>query len=394
MKWSSAVSENPDLDGAIDEAVEAVRSQLEGLEPHLVVVFVAVSHAEGFDRLLAPVRSEFPEATVVGCSGAGVLGGGHEVEYRAGTALTAAHLPDVTIADFHISNDELPDPDTGPEHWEDLVGVRASSEPHFVLLADPFSFDPERLAMGLDFAFPDSTKVGGIASGGMSPAEHALFLNDTVYRSGLVGIALSGAITVDSVVAQGCRPIGVPMQVTSISKNMLVALDDKKPLRALQEVFDTLSEGDQRLAQQALFIGVAMDPLNDNPELGDFLVRNIVGANEETGAIAVSANLREGQTVQFHIRDAQTSPDDLDQMLSKYAGGNPLYEETGALLFSCLGRGENLYGRPNHDSEMFREKVSAMPLSGFFCNGEIGPVGGSTFLHSYTSSFGIFRPKL
>jgi len=136
-----------------------------------------------------------------------------------------------------------------------------------------------------------------------------------------------------------------------------------------------------------------MDPLNDAPQLGDFLVRNIVGGNQDTGTLSVGELLNEGQTVQFHGRDAETSAQDLDHMLTQYSARKPIYEETGALLFSCLGRGEHLYGRPDHDSEMFCSKISSMLMIGFFCNGEIGPIGGSTFLHSYTSAFGVFRPK-
>ncbi len=136
-----------------------------------------------------------------------------------------------------------------------------------------------------------------------------------------------------------------------------------------------------------------MDPFNDSPQLGDFLIRNIVGIDAQKGLIAVGEMLKEGQTVQFHLRDSQTSSRDLDAMLEKYVSGQETHASSGALLFQCLGRGAYLYGRPDHDTDMFREKVGALPLTGFFCNGEIGPVGGSTFLHGYTSSFGIFRPK-
>ena len=136
-----------------------------------------------------------------------------------------------------------------------------------------------------------------------------------------------------------------------------------------------------------------MDELNDNPQLGDFLIRNIVGADPRRGVLAIGEMLKEGQTVQFHLRDADTSGHDLDAMLTRYAGSGPIHEEAGALMFSCLGRGSYLYGRPDHDTNMFRGKVGNMPLTGFFCNGEIGQVGKTTFLHGYTSSFGIIRPK-
>ena len=136
-----------------------------------------------------------------------------------------------------------------------------------------------------------------------------------------------------------------------------------------------------------------MDEFTDEPQQGDFLIRNVMGMDERNGMLSIGETLKEGQIVQFHLRDAETSAQDLDALLTEYARVHPIYEDTGALLFSCLGRGSGFYGRPDHDTDMFKEKVNGMPLTGFFCNGEIGPVAGTTFLHGYTSSFGIFRPK-
>ena len=184
------------------------------------------------------------------------------------------------------------------------------------------------------------------------------------------------------------------MRVTSCSQNVLLELDGSTPLDVLKGILAVSSAHDKELiARNSLFLGVVMDPLNDSPQLGDFLIRNVTGVDHKLGVLAVGEMLREGQSVQFHLRDADTSAQELDALLTEYAANNPIYEETGALLFQCLGRGSYLYGRPDHDTDMFREKVSAMPLTGFFCNGEIGPVGDTTYIHGYTSSFGIFRPK-
>ena len=393
MRWSSAVSESSSLDSAIVECGRAVRQELGDLSVDLLTAFVSQHHASEFDRVPDLIRQQFPGGAMVGCSAGGVIGAGREVEDRPGLSLAAAHLPDVDVAPFRIEASDIPDADAPPDRWEQLVGVSGHEETHFVLLVDPFSFNPEQLVMGLDFAYPSSSKIGGMASGGQRPGGNAIFMDDEVYRSGAVGVALSGNVTVDTIVAQGCRPIGRPMQVTSVNRNLLTGLDDEKPIEVLQRTYGGLTAGDRRLAQQAVFLGIAIDSMNETPQLGDFLVRNIVGGDHASGALSVAEVLREGQTVQFHVRDAATSAQDLDHMLTSYSSRSPIYEETGALLFSCLGRGEYLYGQPDHDTQMFREKVSPMPLAGFFCNGEIGPVGGSTFLHSYTSSFGIFRPR-
>ena len=307
--------------------------------------------------------------------------------------MTAAHLPGVDLTPFHMSDKDLPDGDAAPGAWETLVKTSADREPHFVLLADPFSLRGEHLLMGLDYAFPSSVKVGGLASGANQPGGNALYLSDEVYDSGAVGMAMHGDITVDTVVAQGCRPIGEPMQVTECNQNLLLALNGRPPIEVLRELFQGLSDRDRQLAQHSLFLGVVMDELKDEPKIGDFLIRNIMGMDPQRGAVAIGEILKEGQTAQFHLRDAETSAEDLDGMLTRYASSHRIHEEAGAILFSCLGRGSYLYGRPDHDTDMFREKVGALPLTGFFCNGEIGPVGASTYLHGYTSSLGLFRPK-
>ena len=393
MNWSSAVSDSPSLGDAVSRCAASIRDEFGEQSPDLVVAFTSTHHASDYAMVPELISRHLGDCLLIGCSGGGIIGAGREIEHRPGFAMTAARLPDVDLVPFHIESDTLPDDDASPEKWHGLVGTTAEREPQFVLLADPFSFATENLLMGLDYAFPGSVKIGGLASGAHQAGGNALYLLDKVYTSGAVGVAMHGAVTVETIVAQGCRPIGRPMQVTSSTRNILLELDRCKPLEVLGQVSEGLSERDRQLARHSLFVGVVMDELNDSPQLGDFLIRNIVGVDHEHGALAIGEILKEGQTVQFHLRDAEASAQDLDALLSRYASEHPIYEDTGALLFSCLGRGSYLYGRPDHDTDMFREKVNSMPLTGFFCNGEIGPVGGSTFVHGYTSSFGIFRPK-
>jgi small ligand-binding sensory domain FIST len=202
---------------------------------------------------------------------------------------------------------------------------------------------------------------------------------------------LSGDIEVDTIVAQGCRPIGEPMQITKCDQTLLQELDGKPPLEILHDLNEILSESDKKLLQTSLFLGIEMDPMRDNPKQGDFLIRNLMGIDRESGGLAIGALLRNGQLVQFHLRDKNMSAEDLEVMLTRYLSQGNAENAQGALLFSCLGRGQYLYGEANHDTNMFRDKLGDIPLGGFFCNGEIGPVGNTTFLHGYTSSFGIFR---
>ena len=393
MKWSSAVSDNTSISEAVAECASRIRRELGGQAPDLLVAFVSEHHAPAYEQVPSLIRENLPGGMLIGCSGGGVIGDGKEVEHRPGFAITGVHLPDVELATFHIDDQALPDGDAAPDAWEALVTVPADKDPKFLLLADPFSVRGEHLLMGLDYAYPRSVKIGGLASGAHQPGGNALYLSDEIYTSGVVGVAMHGDIEVDTVVAQGCRPIGRTMHVTACRHNLLLELDGQTPFEVLKEIFEELTERDRELAHHSLFLGIVMDELGDSPQQGDFLIRNVVGADPQKGALAIGEMLKEGQTVQFHLRDAHTSAQDLDAMLSQFAGLGPIHEEAGALLFSCLGRGANLYGRPDHDTDMFRERVGHIPLTGFFCNGEIGPVGGSTFLHGYTSSFGIFRPR-
>jgi len=210
-----------------------------------------------------------------------------------------------------------------------------------------------------------------------------------------VGVALSGNLVMETIVAQGCRPIGQLFQVTKGERNIVLELATADrpnhplvPLDALRDMIDRLQESDRELAQHSLFIGVARDEFKVQLRAGDFLIRNMLGVDPRLGAIAVGDRVRPGQRLQFHLRDAYTSAEDLEILLRQYRSKSP-HPPVGALLFSCLGRGERLYGKPNFDSQLFQQYLGKIPLGGFFCSGEIGPVGGGTFLHGYTSAFGI-----
>lgn len=392
MKWISALSDATSLPQALDEAIAELQRGLKGQRPDLLMVFASSEFLSGYDSISARLQSSLAPKALVGCSGGGVVGDGREIEHHHALALSAAILPDVTITPFRVSDSALPGLDVSPKQWQNLINVPASEQPHFIILADPFSIRIENFLMGLDFAYPKSVKVGGLASGATQPGENALFLNSVCYRSGAVGLALTGNIALDTLVAQGCRPIGKALRVTKCDRNILMELDGQPPLNILRDLYTTLDARDQVLLQNALFLGLVQDPMKSHFTQGDFLIRNIVGLDADKGILAVGALLREGQIVQFHLRDARTSTEDLDQILSAYRSKPGREQVAGALLFSCLGRGEYLYGRGSHDTKMFLEKLGQIPVGGFFCNGEIGPVGGTTYLHGYTSCFALFRP--
>ena len=391
MKWASAISQNNRLESALKECAQIIHTQLGEAPVDFAAMFISQNFSGRYEEAHSLLSDRLKIKTLIGASAGGVIGDGQEIEHKPAVSLIAARLPKVRLRPFSIQDDDLPDLDASPRAWEALVNVTAAEDPQFLVLADPFSINTDNFILGLDYAFPKSAKVGGLASGASEPGRNALYLNNLCLRSGLVGVALSGNIQIDTIVAQGCRPIGKPVRVTECQENVLSAIDGKPPLQVLQELFQQLPERDKQLLRQSLFLGIAMNSANDRPQAGDFLIRNIIGVDNERGILAIGAPIREGQWVQFHLRDAQASEQDLLQMFEKMG---PLRTETrGALLFSCVGRGQKLYGRAHHDSRFFLQNIGPVPLGGLFCNGEIGPVGGTTYLHGYTSCFGLFRPK-
>jgi small ligand-binding sensory domain FIST len=392
MRWVTALSDSKSLPAALEETIHKIQETLGAQKPDLCLIFVSSEFRAGYETIAPAIQRALGPRVILGCSGGGVVGDGREVEHAPALTITAAILPDVTLTPFRVADSSLPDLDVSPRHWHQLAGVAPADQPQFILLADPFSIRIENLLMGLDYAFPKSMKVGGLASGAAQPGENALFFNTVCYRSGAIGLALTGNIALDTLVAQGCRPIGKPMRVTRCDRNILMELEGEPPLNILRDLYTSLDSRDQGLLQNALFLGLVMDPMKSHFTQGDFLIRNIVGLDTEKGILAVGALLREGQLVQFHLRDKQTSADDLDQVLSTYLTKAGHDQVAGALLFSCLGRGEYLYGKASHDTRLFHQKMGSIPIGGFFCNGEIGPVGGSTYLHGYTSCFALFRP--
>lgn len=410
MKWASAISTSASLESALKEVTQQAEEQL-AAPPDLAFVFVSVAFASEYERLLPLLQELMPVAHVVGCSGSGVIGMDDEfpseIEEGPALSLTVAHLPGVDIKSFHLTAADLPDMDSPPQAWSDLIGVAPEQEPGFVLMADPFSSGTSELLQGMDYAYPGATKVGGLAGIESFSRYSGLFCNNRLYREGIVGVALSGEIVLEAIVAQGCRPIGELYRVSEGDRNVMLKLEpdnpderlanEQTPLEILQDIFQAMDEEERELAQNSLFVGVAQSGFKPSLTRRDFLIRNLVGVDPRNGAIAVADKIRPGMRVQFHMRDAQTSEEDLEALLRRYrveSLENKLGDKTGsspagALLFSCTGRGESLYDEPNFDSDLFEKYLGPLPVGGFFCNGEIGPVGATTFLHGFTSVFAI-----
>jgi len=396
MQWANALSTRPSLEAAVADVVQQAVSALTA-PADLGLVFISAAFTSEYSRLLPLLMEQLSVPVLIGCSGSGIIGTSQwgqtqELEAEPGLGLMLAHLPGVNVHAFHVVAEELPDLDSSPDTWIDLIGVPPSPTPQFILLSGSSSSGIGNLLQGLDFAYPGSVTVGGLSSGGGMGGRSALFYHDHLYREGTIGVALSGNIVLETIVAQGCRPIGKPHQVTKGDRNIILELDEQVPLIVLRDLIASLGEEQRMLAQNSLSVGMAMDEFKQELHPGDFLIRSILGVDPSAGAIAITDHVRPGQRLQFHLRDAQASAEDLEFLLMRYQKQQiSAAAGFGALMFSCVARGEGLYGKPNFDSQLFRRYLKDIPLTGFFCNGEIGPVGGSTFLHNYTSVFGICR---
>ncbi|MEM9214734.1 MAG: FIST N-terminal domain-containing protein [Cyanobacteria bacterium P01_F01_bin.150] len=403
MQWTNALSTRPSLEAAIQEVVTQVQQTISGTLD-VGIVFIASAFESEYARLMPLLQEKLSIPVLIGCSGGGIVGmtenGAKEIEANVAISLSVGQLPGVSVTPFLMRPDELPDLDGPPQQWVDLVGVAPEKQPDFIVLADPMAGGLNDFLQGMDFAYPSAAKVGGLASAGSMSARTCVFYQDDVYFGDIVGIALSGNIKLDAIVAQGCRPIGPVYRVTEGERNIILELQEvdsdensHPPLKILQEMLETLSEADREKIQNSLFVGIAQNEFKATLEPGDFLIRQPMGIDPRVGALAIGDRVRPGQRIQFHLRDAQTSADDLDILLKRYGleQSSQPSAPLGALMFACLGRGKSLYNKADFDSSLFTQTISNVPISGFFCNGEIGPVSGTSFIHGFTSVFGILR---
>lgn len=384
MQFISKVSEQEALEDLVRELVEGVGEQLEGA-PDLAVLFVTAALVPSVEALAAEIRRTLNPGTLIGITGEGILGGEIEVERRPGAALLVGSLPGVHLHAFHIGMREWAELLEDEEKLKGRVGADNRAQ---LLLGDPFTTPVDQLLERLD-ACTHVPTFGGMGSAAQSPGGNRLVLNDQVYDEGAVGIGFSGALRVETVVSQGCRPIGTPFIVTKMDDGMVAELGRRPALEVTQELLRSLSPEERDLLENGLFAGLVINEYQESFQRGDFLVRGVLGANPKTGAIAVGDQVRAGQTLQFHVRDAATAHEDLTELLrSEREAAAP----AGALLFSCNGRGLRMFDGPNHDIRTTREMLPELPVAGFFAMGELGPVGGKTFIHGHTASLAIFRP--
>ena len=399
MRFASAVSDDADLDVAISAIAAALRRAMAQAPIDLLIVAVTPHHAARWATLAANLRGALrgtlaASTCVIGGSGVGVVGDGHEVEQRCGLSVLAAHLPGVTLQPFTIAPTALPAADSDDDRdevWAALLPAPDAAPPAAVLLfSEPYAIDTERLVGGLGRGLPGVPLVGGVVSGAAFVGGSALLLDDELHSVGAVGVAMRGAIEVLAVVAQGCRAISHPILISKAEGSTIHCLDDKRPIDVLRAVYESLEPVDRTLFRSALLVGVEMEPERLHHAEGAMLMRHLRGVDADDGSLRITAEVEPWQVVQFHVRDRRTAHDDLVLQLERVGQVVDRERLRGAWMATCVGRGLELYGRPDHDTDLVREQFGLVPLAGCFCAGEIGPVGGRSFVHAYTTVIALF----
>lgn len=365
---------------AAAEAADDATAGWGDVVPNLVVTFLTQEHAEFAEDVAGFLGERFPGAAVIGCTAQGVIASGREIEEGPALSLFAGFLPDTSVIPFGLRFVEDPD-GAGYVGWPDVLMPDAT----ILLLSDPFSFPSAHFLQEMNETRPGTLVVGGIATGGHRPNETRLFYGGKVFDEGAVAVAISGRVRVRTLVSQGCRPVGRAATITRADRNILFELGGRRALDVFAELWSRADPQTRLLLQTGPQIGRVIDEYKTDFERGDFLVRPLAGADRENGSIVVSDVLEIGETVQFHVRDPDAADEDLRTLLATMP-----FTAQGVLMFSCNGRGTNLFYEPGHDAAAV-QKVLNVPCAGFFCGGEIGPVGGRNFLHGMTASMAVFE---
>jgi small ligand-binding sensory domain FIST len=389
MPFAAALSTASNATRAADEVALAARSGL-GRDPDLAVAFYSPHHAADAADLAQVLHDRLAPKALIGVLGESVIGGSREIENRPAVSLWLGAWGDGTSVDaFHLDLEQTPD---GPTlfGWPDALFEADPGRSLLLCFGDPYTFPALDLFLpSVNDDYPGLPVAGGMASSPTGPGAGSLILDGEVMEQGAVGVLLRGDFRFRTVVSQGCRPVGRPLVITKGQDNVIAELGGKTPLEYLRGLLEEVPGRDKELMQKGLMLGMAMSEYRDEFRRGDFLIRNLIGLDPRTGALAVTDRVRRGQTVQFQVRDEAAADEELKELLdaAKAEGLTP----AGGLLFTCNGRGSRMFSTPDHDARTVQERVGPLALAGFFAAGEIGPVGGTNFIHGFTASAVLFE---
>ncbi|WP_165423534.1 FIST signal transduction protein [Ktedonosporobacter rubrisoli] len=381
----AALAAHTDWEKALQDALAQIGDSL----ADVALLFASDEYSDSFAEIVRRVRSATKARILLGCSGQGIVGTGVELEDVPCLSLLTLSLPGASLRAAHITQDLL-ETSLRPDILRDQLDIPLDDVNAWLVFADPFQMNCEELINSLARAYADTPMLGGLASSDTGELHTHVFLNDEVFTEGAVALAIGGSYTILPLVSQGCEPIGEPWTITGVQENGLVeTISNRSAYELLVETLLALPADMQRRAQRNLLVGLAADEYRATFSRGNFLIRNLIGVDRRTGALAIGAQPRVGQTIQFQIRDAETADLDLHELLEGAKEKLGTNRAVAGILCTCNGRGEGLFSIPNHDAELIEQELGPLPLAGLFCNGEIGPIGNRPFLHGFTASLAL-----
>ena len=393
FKFVSALSRRTDPKAVADEIMSQVVDEMGNRTIDMAIAFMTPEYTDSLSTIMQRIHDSIWPRITLGVSAQGVIGQGHEVEESNGFSFLAASMPGSCFHPFSYADLDWPNAKDDPELLAaNLLGpdLRSETCSGLILFVDPFSVPMIELLPAINRALPGIPVVGGVASAAQAPGDNRLILDGRISESGLVGVAIGGSVNLECVVSQGCRPVGRTWIVTKSHRNLIYEVGQRPVLDVVHETIESLDDDESELVKQGLFIGRVTSEYKDRFGRGDFLIRNVIGADPVNGFLVVNDLVRVGQTIQFHIRDARTAEEDLELLLDC----QQLTEKPdGVLLTTCNGRGVRMFGEHNKETAIIRHSLGDVPTGGFFAAGEFGPIGGENFVHGFTASLAVFRKK-
>ncbi len=358
--------------------------------PDVVLLFASPAYGNDFARLATAARQRTGARVVIGCSASGFLANGREVEDQPGLAIMAWWLPGARLYPLRLHQEQVELLDD-PGLWHELNAIPVDDVRSWLMFAEPYRIDAQAFILGLQARYPDVPITGGLASGLVRERVSCVFFDDRVYDEGGVALGIGGPYALEPSVAQGCDPVGESWTITAAEHNQLIGISGRPALDVLQATVNGLPPQQRARAANNLVVGLAGDEYRDAYGRGDFVVRGILGIDPKRGSVAIGGVPQVGQTVQFQLRDAHVAEMELERVARQLASSGESGSIVGVLACTCNGRGEALFGTPNHDSGVIRAALPGTPIAGAFCLGEIGPLGGQTVLHGFTATLGVLR---
>jgi len=369
-----------------------LRARLPAKSVSLGLVFMSPKFFPHAEQVLEILRLDAQIPLLVGCSGGGLVANAEELEGANGLVLALYSLPGAKLKGVRFTQEQV-EAAAGENFWPVETGVAQDKVNGWLAFVDPFHLDGEKWLRSWNQYYSTVPVYGGLASGNFPEPRAQVYLDGEVFEDGGVAIAVGGDVALAGVISQGCTPIGEAWTLTRVEQNLIRNIANRPAYAVLSETVQNLPLEEQRKVQGNLHIGLAVNEYLEDFHRGDFLVRNLLGGDPNSGVLAVGALPRMGQTIQFQRRDADAASEDLKELLAREKTRLANTEIYGGCLFCCNGRGKNLFGRPSHDSELVQAQFGPLGIAGFFCNGEIGPVGDRNFLHGFTAALALFVKK-